>query len=267
MATLTKSVSKRLTDGLKRFQPILSGARSRDVNESDTSMIIADMLADVFGFDKYTEITRELCIRNTYCDLAIRLDEKVQIIIEVKAIDTTLKDSHVKQAVDYAANQGVEWVSLTNGVEWQVYRVIFGKPIDKELVIQLDLLEMNSRSQQDLEKLFLLTKESMQKSALDEYHDFQQATNKYLLGAIVLSEPVLSVIRRELRRSSPGVRIETAEIRDMLAQDVLKREVLEGDKSAEAKKAVKKSADRKLRSIDSTEGAITGQAASRPTGS
>ena len=101
-------VSDRLSSGLKRFQPILSSAKSRDVNESDTSMIVTDVLADVFGYDKYSEITRELCIRGTFCDLATRIEGKFQMLIEVKAIGLGLKDTHVKQAVDYAANQGIE---------------------------------------------------------------------------------------------------------------------------------------------------------------
>src|SRR4051812_28148025 len=99
-------VSERLSAGIKRFQPILSAAKSRDVNESDTSMIVTDVLADVFGYDKYSEVTRELCIRGTFCDLATRIDGKFQMLIEVKAIGLELKDAHVKQAVDYAANQG-----------------------------------------------------------------------------------------------------------------------------------------------------------------
>ena len=40
----------------------------------------------------------------------------------------------MKQAVDYAANQGIEWVALTNGNIWRVFRVIFAKPIDADLV-------------------------------------------------------------------------------------------------------------------------------------
>ena len=62
-------VAERLAAGGKRFQPILSAAKSRDVNESDTSMIVTDVLADVFGYDKYSEVTRELCIRGTFCDM------------------------------------------------------------------------------------------------------------------------------------------------------------------------------------------------------
>src|SRR6185295_334860 len=121
---LPTRIVDRLSSGLKRFQPVLASAKSRDVNESDTSMIVTDMLAELFGYDKYSEVTRELCIRGTYCDLATRLDGKFQMIIEVKAIGLELKDAHVKQAVDYAANLGVEWVALTNGNLWRVYRVI-----------------------------------------------------------------------------------------------------------------------------------------------
>jgi len=44
------------------------------------------MLAEIFGYDKYSEVTRELAIRGTYCDLATRIDGKFQMLIEVKAI-------------------------------------------------------------------------------------------------------------------------------------------------------------------------------------
>ena len=38
------------------------------------------------GFDKYSEITSEYVIRSTYVDLAIKLDGKLALLIEVKAI-------------------------------------------------------------------------------------------------------------------------------------------------------------------------------------
>lgn len=239
-------VSERLAVGLKRFQPILSAAKSRDVNESDTSMIVTDVLADVFGYDKYNEVTRELCIRGTFCDLATRIDGKFQMLIEVKAIGIELKDAHVKQAVDYAANQGIEWVALTNGNVWRVFRVIFAKPIDAELVLDIDLLTLNPKSAVDLESVYLLTRESMLKSGLYAYHDHLQATNKFYLAAIVLSDPVLDTIRRELRRLS-DVKLETDELREALKQEVLKRDVLEGEKADGARKKVAKAAGKMLR--------------------
>lgn len=236
----------RLSTGLKRFAPILAAARSRDVNESDTSMIVTDMLAEIYGYDKYSEVTRELAIRGTYCDLATRIDGKFQMLIEVKAIGLELKDAHAKQAVDYAANQGIEWVALTNGNCWKVFRVIFAKPIDNELVLDIDLLALNPKNANDLENLYLLTRESMLKSGLYAYHDHLQATNKFYLAAVVLSDAVLETVRRELRRLSDA-KVEVTELREALMQEVIKREVTEGDKAESARKKVAKTAGKMLR--------------------
>ena len=244
--TIPARAAERLSSGLKRFAPILSAAKSRDVNESDTSMIVTDMLADVFGYDKYSEVTRELAIRGTYCDLATRIDGKFQMLIEVKAIGLDLKEAHAKQAVDYASNLGVEWVALTNGHLWQVYRVIFSKPIDTELVLDIDLLALSPRNENDLESLYLLTRDSMLKSGLYAYHDHLQATNKFYLAAVVLGDAVLETVRRELRRMSDA-KVELDELREALRQEVIKREVLEGDKAESARKKVMKAAGKMLR--------------------
>jgi len=239
-------VVERLASGVKRFQPILSSARARDVNESDTSMIVTDVLADIFGYDKYSEVTRELCIRGTFCDLATRIDGKFQMLIEVKAIGLELKEAHVKQAVDYAANQGIEWVALTNGNFWKVFRVVFAKPIDADLVLDIDLLALNPKNAGDLESVYLLTRESMLKSGLYAYHDHLQATNKFYLAAVVLSDPVLDTVRRELRRLSDA-KIEVEELREALKLEVIKREVIEGEKADGARKKVARSAGKMLR--------------------
>jgi hypothetical protein len=45
--TVPAKVADRLSSGLKRFNPIITAAKSRDVNESDTSMIVTDMLGDL----------------------------------------------------------------------------------------------------------------------------------------------------------------------------------------------------------------------------
>jgi hypothetical protein len=151
-----------------------------------------------------------------------------------------------KQAVDYAANQGVEWVALTNGPIWKVFRVIFAKPIDTELVLDIDLLTLNPKNSDDLESLFLLTRESMLKSGLYAYHDHLQATNKFYLAAVVLSDPVLDTVRRELRRVSDA-KVELDELREALKLEVIKREVLEGDKADGARRKVSKAAGKMLR--------------------
>jgi hypothetical protein len=251
MAGLPKKVEERIGSGLKRFQPILAAAKARDVNESDTVVIITDLLQEIFGYDKYSEITSEHMIRGTFCDLAIKLEGHLALLIEAKAIGLDLKEQFVKQAVDYAANQGVEWVALTNGVVWRVYKVAFSKPIEHELVVEFDLLSMNARKADDLELLGLLAKEGWQKARLGDYHSQRQALNRFTLAAVVLSEPVLEVVRREVRRLAPEVRIDIDGMRDALQVEVLKREVLEGDKADAARKQVAKAAGKQLRAIRS----------------
>jgi hypothetical protein len=106
---IPKRATDRISTQLKRYQGVLQGAKNRDIAESDTVVIVTDMLADMFGYDKYTEVTTEFAIRSTYVDLAVKLGNEVRFLIEVKAVGSPLKDNHVKQAVDYAANQGIEW--------------------------------------------------------------------------------------------------------------------------------------------------------------
>ena len=230
--------AERLTSALKRFQPILTNARDRDVGEADTSTIVKDILSEMLGFDKYAEITAEYQIKGTYCDLALKIDAKLVVLIEVKAIGTELKEAHSKQAVDYAANQGVEWVLLTNGIVWRVYRVIFAQPIAQELVIELVMTDLSARNEAHLDSLYMLTREAHGKAALDDYHTQRQAMSRFFLGAMAISDPVIDTMRRELKKVSPGIRFDTEEIRQALIHEVIKREVLEGDKATEAKRKI-----------------------------
>lgn len=227
-------VANRLASGLKQFQPILESAKARDVNESDTVIIITDMLSEMFGYDKYSELTSEVAIRGTYCDLATTVDGEVQFLIEVKAIGADLKDTHTRQAVEYAATEGVDWVALTNGAAWKIYKLTFGKPIEPELVIGFDLLALDPKTDEHIDRLFLLSKEGFRRSALDEYDAQREALSRFCIAALALSDPVVNVIRKELRRLSPNVRIDGEQVRAVLERDVIKRDALEGDKAAEA---------------------------------
>jgi len=143
MVKIPKKVSDRLLKEINKFQKVLKTAKDRDVNESDTVTIITDMLAVVFGFDKYTEITSEQAIRGTFCDLAIKLEGKIKFIIEVKAIGLTLKENHLRQAIGYGATYGIQWVVLTNGIDWEIYKIKFEKPVDHDLVCSFDFTKLN----------------------------------------------------------------------------------------------------------------------------
>lgn len=238
MIVIPKKTVERYYSTVKRFQTVLQNARKRDVNESDTVIIITDMLCEVFGYDKYSEVTSEFSIRGTYCDLATRIDGKLQFLIEAKAINLELKDNYVKQAVDYAANEGIEWVILTNGCIWRIYRIMFTKPIDHELVLEFDFTAINPKQQSHLEYLFFISKEGWVKSFIEDYHEQKQVLNKYFISALLQSDVIIDNIRRELRKMVPDIKIESEQLLTVIRNEILKREVVEGEKAEEAKKRI-----------------------------
>ena len=63
MTSIPKTTETRIKSGIKKYKNVLKKAKDRDVNESDTVTILTDILSDICGYDKYTEITREYAIR------------------------------------------------------------------------------------------------------------------------------------------------------------------------------------------------------------
>ena len=240
MGAIPKKVADRFTKTIPKYQKVLKIAKDRDINESDTVSIIKDILSEVFGYDKYLEVTGEFAIRGTYCDLAIKIDDKVQFLVEVKAIGIDLKETHMRQALDYGANHGVQWIVLTNGIEWQLYRIRFEKPINYDLVYSFDFTGINARGEKDRDNLFLISKEGLAKNAREEFYEKVQSVNRFIIGSLILSEPTLSVLRRELRKFSDGVKIDIDEIKTMVRSEVLKRELVEGEESEAAQAKVKR---------------------------
>lgn len=240
---MNEKIEKRLQGGIKKYQSVLRNAKIKDVNESDTVVIITDMLNDIFGYDKYSEITSEFAIKKTYCDLAIIIGDKVKLLIECKAIGMDLKEEHTKQACDYASNLGIDWTILSNGQYWKVYKMIYSKPISRELVYEFNFLELSIKRKTDIESLYYLTKEAITKSRLEEYYYQRQIISKHFIGQLLTTDVVLEVLRKQLRKISPKIKIETKEIKEIkeiIENEILKREILEGETADLTKKRVAK---------------------------
>lgn len=238
--TMPKRVSDRLTRSIGKFQQVLKIAKDRDVNEADTVSIIKDMLAEMFGYDKYLDVTSEFAVRSTFCDLAIKVENKVEYLIEAKAIGLDLKEGHLRQAIDYGANNGVQWVILTNGLIWQIYKIRFEKPINYDFVCSFNFSELEPKNADHLEKLYIICKEGLVKDAREEFHEKVLTVNRFILGALILSDEIVNVIRKELRKISDGVLVAPEEISNILKNEVIKRDVIEGEDATKAQTKVKK---------------------------
>ncbi|MBR1246831.1 type I restriction enzyme HsdR N-terminal domain-containing protein [Bradyrhizobium sp. AUGA SZCCT0169] len=237
---ISAKVSTRITTQLKKYQSVLSNLQKRDVSEADTVTVINDMLSDICGYDKYLHVTSQYAIRGTYVDLAVKVDEEIRFLIEVKAIGIELKDAHVKQAIDYAANEGIEWVVLTNGANWRIYKVHFGQPIEKILVCELDAIGTSARSPEALECFGNLSREAFSKGTMAEFLLHKQVTNKFTVAAVLQTDFILEVLRREIRRMSSGVKVEVDYLRSLLRDEVLKRDLVEGDEAKAASQNIRR---------------------------
>ena len=243
---IPKKIQDRLVAGLRRYQPIVRRLKERDISEADTVTVIKDMLCDIFGYDKYAELTSEQQIRGTFCDLAIKVGEKVHYLAEVKSAGTSLNENHLRQAVNYGAHHGIEWVILTNAITWKVYRIRFAQPLDWDEVCCFDMGEISARSNDDLSKLYMLSRESVATDVLQAFHRQAQILNRYVLAELLQSDAVLATVRKEFRRLF-DMKTSVEELRGILVTDVIKRDTLDGDGPKAAKVVIKKASSTLVR--------------------
>lgn len=109
-------------------------------------------------------------------------------------------------------------------------------------MVELDILKASPRSGELLDCLGSLSREGFTKSSMTEFFQQQQAMGKFSVAAVLLSESVIQAARRELRRIFPSVRIDPEVLRSVIQNDVLKREVVDGDEARLAQEDLKRSA-------------------------
>jgi len=105
-------------------------------------------------------------------DYAPKINRKVVLFIEAKALNDSLTDvKSITQVVGYAANAGVEWCILTNGITYKVYRSTEKATAPEKLLfeISLDPKETEGMSiEQIAEQFERFSRDSMARGVLDE---------------------------------------------------------------------------------------------------
>jgi len=196
----------------------------RDANEGDTRLVVTEILCDLLGYDRYSEISTEYMVRGEFADYALRIDNQVLAMIEVKRVNTVLAQKHLRQVEMYGVNEGVEWLILTNGAQWQVYRLIPGMPVSIDLVLDVDLLADDVTAAKKADKLVHLHKTFMLHGSLDEIWRAAAATSPQKLAEVLLSGPVLSEAAKELWRQTKH-RIDPGDLGRALRDSVIRLEL------------------------------------------
>ncbi len=217
-------MSVNIRRALKKYLPHLIKAREDNLNEADTVQRVIKVFEEVFDYDPMTEITQETKIKDKYADIGIKIDGVIRLLIEGKAAGVTLRERHIEQGQRYAAEGNINWVLLTNGVEWNLYHLTFDEGIEYERVFSTDLSTDDFERASDL--LELLHRQSFKSGKHEEYWRSRVALSPESIGRAVFTEDVLRLIRREIRKRD-GILIDeedlAAAIHEMFSAETRER--------------------------------------------
>jgi hypothetical protein len=79
-------------------------------------------------------------------------------------------------------------------------------------------MAINPREDKDQECLFLIAKEGVAKNAREGFFERVQSVNRYVISNLILAEPVIGVVRRELKKLAEGMRIEAGEVENIMSR-------------------------------------------------
>ncbi len=216
---------ERVKTSLRKFSKPLQDLVNRDANEGDTRLIVTDFLEHALGYDKYEELTTEYGVKGEFADYGIRIDKELIAFVEVKRVATKLTAKHLRQVEMYAVNEGVEWMILTNGVEWRAYHLTGGLPVEIDLALEVNLLGDDTPTQK-ANQLFYLSRASLKRRQIDDLWKARRAQSPKALAKVLASDAVTEAIRKEIRRTT-GQKVERPEIARLLKETVVRPECFE----------------------------------------
>ncbi len=215
-------MASNITKDLKKYIPIFKQAHEQGVNEAETSLRIGKFFEDALGYDIFTEVSKEHTIKDRFVDYAIKLNGKVAFLVEVKQAGIELREKHIEQASNYAANGGISWVVLTNGKYWQLYHLTFDEGIQSDLIwsidIEDDIKDVSS-------KLSLLHKKEILKNEHEKYFAKVKTLAPKSIIQAIFQENTLRMIRGHLKKMT-GITVDeedlVAGIKQMLSAEAWK---------------------------------------------
>jgi len=222
------AMDKRTAAKLKKFASVFKDAQERKSTESDTVMFLVEFFKEVLQYDPLSgEIRKEVPIKERYCDFSVVLKNKPRFLVEAKAAGIkNLSERHIEQAENYASRAPIEWVLLTNGIEWQLYHLTFDKGIDHDLVFRVNnfIEEVEKSPELVWDKISVLAKDNVSDNSLQTYYEQTKLLSKENIVKILLSEDALARVRRVLSRKA-SARLEIRKV-FFAVLEVLKEEAI-----------------------------------------
>lgn len=229
MYVYQEKAHERIRKGLRRMQGIVERAKRDDYKEADTRKIVSDMLCEYLGWDKFENVTAEQMIGSRYADYVVKTSKEEVFVVEVKQIGLTLKETHLNQARQYAVDEGIDWIILTNGDDWQVYRTeLQGKiPVTKH-VFSVSISDKETKPADKAKLFYLLTEEANRYKEIEDYYQRRVALSSSNLIDHLLSDSVLNRLRIDIK-SETGEKFKNSEIAAALCKKVFQPDLVTED--------------------------------------
>jgi predicted type IV restriction endonuclease/predicted transport protein len=149
--------------------------RKGGLKEYPTRTIFIDPLLGALGWDVRDPdevVLEHPTVDGKSVDYAMKVNRKVVLHLEAKQLGDPLDDvKSITQVVGYAANDGVEWCVLTNGVRYKVYKASEKASAPDKLLfeVSIDTDDSNGLTIEELAKQFSrLSRDSMAEGILDQ---------------------------------------------------------------------------------------------------
>src|SRR3989344_4622143 len=198
---VTENQILQMREKLKRYRSRFLRKEFSGLDESATRIMVNNFLTDILGYAELVDIKTEYRIRGEYADYVIKVGRKKRFVVEVKSISLDLNEKHLRQSLNYAANEGIDWILLLNGRQIELYKVNFNKPIKSTLLFSLDLLDKEDFKKAP-ELVFYLTKKSVAKNELDDLWKRLSALAPLELAKSIYSEEVARMLRNNLKHET-----------------------------------------------------------------
>ena len=197
---LTPSKKSSLITSLKNYKKEFIKPELSELDESGTRLMINSFLTNVLGFKPIEEIKTEYMIKGTYADYVVQFEGSRHFLVEVKAYSIQLSEKHLRQTVNYGANEGIDWALLTNGHQFEFYKIIFNQPIEEKLIFSIDLSDENIDIKQAVESIQYLHKDSISKEGLKNLWNKCEALDPSTIASIIYSQDVIAHIKKFLKK-------------------------------------------------------------------
>lgn len=160
---------------IEGLQAKLEKHRKDDLKETPTRVIFTDVLLQALGWDVRNPEEVELecpTIDGKSVDYALKINRRPVLFVEAKPLNDPLTDvKSIAQVVGYAANAGVEWCVLTNGVTYRVYNSTEKAEAPEKLLFEVSIDPRENKGmpvQQIAERFSCFSRDAMAKGVLDE---------------------------------------------------------------------------------------------------